>query len=273
MSFIAAGIGAVGSIAGGIIGAGAASKASQQQAAEFQQAANFNQNAMQGVQNNEQPYINAGKGAQGQLNNLLGIGAPDPSQNQSAGGYGSLNSPFTAQTFQQYSPAYQFQLQQGGTGVLNQDSSSQGAESGAAMKDLVSFNQGLANTSFNNAFQQYQTQQNNTFNRLNSIATQGQSAGSNSTLGASQFGANVAGALGGVGNAKASGTIGAANAITGAINSATPWLASAVPDSTPGFTPTFDASLGAATGMGNSPINTGGMQAMSPDALSRWSTG
>jgi len=64
-----------------------------------------------------------------------------------------------AENFKQLSPAYQFQMQQGQQGVLNGDASGQGALSGAAMKDLIGYNQNMANTSLNNAFNQYQTQQ------------------------------------------------------------------------------------------------------------------
>jgi hypothetical protein len=119
------------------------------------------------------------------------------------------------------SPAYNFQLQQGAQGTLNQDSGAQGAESGAALKDLQSYNQNFANTSFNNAFSQYQTQQNNVFSRLSGLATLGQAAASNQATGASATGANVGATAGTIGGAQASGTVGAANALgSGATNAA-----------------------------------------------------
>lgn len=143
---------------------------------------------------------------------------------QAGGGFGSLNAPFTADMMKQYSPAYQFQMQQGQQGVLNQSAGASGALSGAALKDLTSFNQNYANTAFNNAFGQYQTQQNNTFSRLSDIAHLGQGAASNQATGASSFAGSIGNSAQNVGTALAGGTVGSANAIAGGINSATPWL-------------------------------------------------
>jgi hypothetical protein len=178
---------------------------------------------------NERPFMQAGQGATGQLNYLLGTGKPGEGGTAAnagaAGGFGSLNAPFTADTFKQYSPAYQFQLQQGGQGVLNQASSSQGALSGSALKDLMSFNQNFANTSFNNAFNQYQTQQSNVFGRLANIAGLGQAAASNQATGASTFGGNIGSAISNVGTAQAGGIVGATNSLSSM--SALPWLMNA----------------------------------------------
>jgi hypothetical protein len=178
------------------------------------------------VQTNEAPFITAGQGAQSQLNYLMGIGTPSQyatgtgsGTTSPAGGFGSLDQPFDATAFKAQSPQYQFNLQQGAQGTLNQDSSAQGAESGAALKDLISFNQNYANNSYNSAFQNYQTQNNNIFNRLNSIATLGSNAGSNATTGASSFANAIGGTTSSIGASQAAGTIGAANAITGGLQS------------------------------------------------------
>lgn len=209
-----------------VIGAGASMYASGQQAnasksALAQQTAMYNQTVQ-----NESPFLQSGQAATGQLNYLLGEGAPgyngEP-MSSSSGGFGSLNAPFTADTFKSMSPAYNFQLQQGAQGTLNQDSSAQGAESGAALKDLQSYNQNFANTSFNNAFNQYQTQQTNVFNRLSGLATMGQAAASNQTTGASATGANIGSTAATIGAAQASGTVGAANALGSGASNAAIW--------------------------------------------------
>jgi hypothetical protein len=177
----------------------------------------------------EAPYLNSGYGALAQLNYLQGIGTPGtaggggvaPTASSSpAGGYGSLNQPFTAAYMQQYSPAYQFQLQQGQQGVLNQDATSQGALSGAAMKDLISYNQNYANTAYNNAFSQYQTQQNNTYSRLSGVAQLGQAAASQQAQSGTALAGQAAQSATNVGVAQAGGTVGAANALGGGINNA-----------------------------------------------------
>lgn len=152
-----------------------------------------------------------------------------PATNRSAaGGYGSLLTPFTAENFKQLSPAYQFQLQQGQQGVMNASAGSQGALSGSAMKDLIDYNQGLASTSFNNAFNQYQTQQGNIYSRLSDIANRGQNAAANVGQQGTALAGQAAQSVTNAGTAQASGQIGAANAWGGAIGnlSSLPWLMS-----------------------------------------------
>ena len=228
-------IAGIGSILGGAIGAGGAETAAGEQAAAAERAEQIQQTEFNTITGQESPFLQSGYGAQGQLNYLLGIGKPGTqgvssvgggsqgiaptAASSTAGGYGSLLTPFTAQYMQQYSPAYQFQLQQGQQGVLNADNANQGSLSGAALKDLTSFNQNYANTAFNNAFNQYQTQLNNTYSRLGGVAQLGQTAAANTGA----AGVNLASAAGqaaqNVGTALAGGTVGAANALGGSLNS------------------------------------------------------
>jgi hypothetical protein len=216
-----------GALAGGLLSAGGAEAGAQQQAA-YERAALAQQESMWTQQEgNEQPFVQGGQGAESQLNYLMGEGTPGQytqglgmtAGSSSGGGFGSLNAPFTADTFKSMSPAYQFQLQQGGQGTLNVDSSGQGAESGSALKDLQSYNQNFANTSFNNAFNQYQTQQNNVFSRLSNLATLGSSAGSNTTTGAGQFSGQIGNTTAGIGSALGTGSVAAGNALGSSANS------------------------------------------------------
>jgi hypothetical protein len=214
---------AVGSIAGGAIGAAGAESAASQQAGAEEQALAFQQQMWNTTQTNEAPFVQGGQQAQSQLNYLMGEGTPGQggtAGSSAAGGFGSLETPFNASNFKSLSPAYNFQAQQGAQGTLNMDASAQGAESGAALKDLQSYNQNFANTSFNNAFNQYQTQQNNVFGRLNSLATLGQGAASNQATGASSFANSIGNTQAGIGAAQAAGTVGAANALSGAAGGA-----------------------------------------------------
>ena len=139
-----------------------------------------------------------------------------------AGGFGSLLTPFSIDQFHKMSPAYQFQLQQGQQGVLNGDAAGEGALSGAAQKDLMSFNQNAANTAFNNAFNQYQTQQGNIYGRLAGIANQGQAAASNSATGGSSYANSIGANTANAGTALAGGIVGSANSLSSA--AALPWL-------------------------------------------------
>lgn len=163
-------------------------------------------------------------------------GAPGPAGTPTAGapaggqtgglGYGSLTTPFTTANWQQLSPAYNFQLRQGQQGVQNADAAGQGAMSGAALKDLTDYNQSAANTSFNNAFNQYQTQQGNIFSRLSGIAQLGQSSANNTGQQGTALAGQAAQSATNIGTAQAGGIVGSANAISGGINNALPWLAS-----------------------------------------------
>ena len=227
---------AVGTVVAAGISAYSSNQAADTQANALNNSANLQEQNFNQLQANEAPFLASGKGATSQLNYLLGIGTPGQGgtdASSTAGGFGSLNAPFNADTFKTMSPAYQFDLQQGGQGVLNQDSSTQGAESGAALKDLMSFNSNYANNSFNNAFNQYQTQQNNTFTRLSNIAAMGANAGSNQATGASQFSSNIGNTMAASGAASAAGQIGVSNAVSSGLNSAAgaygtsqalPWL-------------------------------------------------
>jgi hypothetical protein len=211
-----------GIVTGGIVAAGigayGASQAAGEQAGAAENAQNISQNEFNTITQQEQPYLQSGYGALGQLNYLQGIGTAgqgNTAASSPSGGFGSLNQPFTAAYMKQYSPAYQFQLQQGQQGVLNQDSTGQGAESGAALKDLTSFNQNYANTAFNNAFGQYQTQQQNTYNRLSGIATLGQAAASQQAQSGTALAGQAAQSATNIGTANAAGTVGIANALGG----------------------------------------------------------
>ncbi len=216
-------VGAVGAVAGSAISASGAKSAAQTQANAANNAQQISENEFNTITGQEQPFMNAGYGALNELNQGLGIG--NPIQGDTLG-YGSLTKPFTVDDFHNLSPAYQFQQQQGLQGVLNQDASGQGSLSGAAAKDLIGYNQNLANTSFNNAFNQYQTQNQNVYNRLSGIAQLGQNAASNTGQQGTALAGQAAQSATNVGSALAAGQIGQANAITGGLSSlsALPWL-------------------------------------------------
>lgn len=238
MSFIAVAVAGAGLIGAGI-SANAAGQAASEQAGAAQNAENISEGQFNTINQQEQPFIQSGEGALSQLNYLEGIGTPGSTGTQGTqgstglstaasspdGGFGSLSQPFNISNFQQLSPAYNFQLGQGQQNVLNSDAAGAGALSGSAQKDLINYNQGLANTSFNNAFNQYQTQQGNIFSRLSGIANLGQSAASQTAQSGTALAGQAAQSATNIGTAQAGGTVGAANAISGGLSSAAlPWL-------------------------------------------------
>lgn len=222
MSFIAAAvIGGIGVVGGSLIAGGAAQSAANTQAGAAENAQAISRQEFNTITQQEQPFLQGGYGALSALNYGLGIGVPGQGGTAAGGpgGFGSLLAPFTADTFRQYSPAYQFQLQQGQQGVLNADAGSQGALSGAALKDLTSFNQNYANTAFNNAFNQYQTQQGNIYSRLAGLTQIGSSAAANLGAQGVQLAGQQAQSAQNIGTALAGGQVGAANAYGGALSS------------------------------------------------------
>jgi len=196
MSWVAAAIGgsALVSAGAGIFGAELASKTQSNAAAN---ALAFQQQVWQTQQQNAAPYLNVGKGATYSLGALYGIG-----QNGQPTGTPVDYSQFTN------SPDYQFAQQQGNLAV-NRTLAAQGqTQSGGAMKAISDYNQGLASQQFGNYY-----------NRLLSLSQMG----NNAAIGVNNAGSQMASTIGGtqqaLGQAQASGTVGATNAIIGASNS------------------------------------------------------
>ncbi|UXY14759.1 hypothetical protein N8I74_15760 [Chitiniphilus purpureus] len=140
---------------------------------------------------------------------------------------GDLVRSFTMRDYQA-DPGYQFRLQQG-TQAIDRALASRGLfNSGKAVKDLTEYSQGLASDEFGNAFNRFQLQQGNRYNRLAGVAGVGQTAvnqlGQAGQNYASQVGQNITNAASNMGNAmmqganaRASGYVGTGNALSGAI--------------------------------------------------------
>lgn len=113
-------------------------------------------------------------------------------------------------------PGYQFQLQTGGQAIRNADTPGVGSLSGPALKDLMTFNQGLASTGYQNAFNRFQTQNTNIFGRLSEIAGLGQNAAANVGTSGTSLGTGAAQAQAAAGGSQAAGIVGATNSLSGA---------------------------------------------------------
>lgn len=214
MSFIALAIGGAALIGGiGSVVAGGEQASGQEQAANTQ-AGMFNT-----ITSQEQPFLQAGYGATTSLGNLL---------NGSAGGTDSGTGLPNGYLTQQFNPTqsqldsypgYQFQQQQGDLALQSANSATGGALSGSALKQLMSFNQGLAGSNYQNYFNQFQTQQNNIFDRLSGIASLGQNAAGNLGNAGTQLGTGIAQAQAGAAASTAGGIVGATNAVGSAASS------------------------------------------------------
>jgi hypothetical protein len=130
--------------------------------------------------------------------------------------YGSLLDTFGMDNFKA-DPGYAFRKSEGEQALQRQLSAGGKYYSGAAMKDMARFSQGLASQEYGAAFDRFNVGQTNQFNRLASISGVGQTA-ANQTGAAGQNYANQAGAnMIGAGNAQAAGAVGQANAWNNAI--------------------------------------------------------
>lgn len=132
---------------------------------------------------------------------------------------GFLTQLFTPEAFKAgIDPGYQWRLQQGAQGVMNTAAAGSGSLSGPALKALMDYNQGAASQEYNAAFNRFNTQQGNIFQRLTSMAQTGQNAaagvGTNAVATGGNIGANIVGGA----NAAAAGQVGAANAWGGALS-------------------------------------------------------
>ena len=134
--------------------------------------------------------------------------------------FGSLTKPFDAEEFYKYQdPGYWFRLQQGTQGLRNAAAAGSGALSGAALKDLLTYNQDMASQEYGNAFNRYQTTQGNIFSRLSDIARLGQSAAAGVGSAGTQLAGNAGQAISNAGAASGAGIVGAGNALaSGATN-------------------------------------------------------
>lgn len=176
---------AVGMAGAALIGGVAAKSAAGEQAKGQEQAANTQMQMFNTLQQQEQPFINAGSQAETNLNNLM-----NPAN---AGEISNYISSL---------PGYQFQLQTGSQALRNQETPGSGALSGQTMKSLMGFNQGLAGTFYNNYVQQLLGQ-----------AQIGAGAAGNLGSTGANLGTGVAQAQAAAAGSRAAGTVGAANAL------------------------------------------------------------
>ena len=184
---------------GGSKQASAAKEASQLQYQASQDAAQQQREMFDILNEQQKPYREAGYGALNQINTMLP----------------QFTKEFTsADLIKNLDPSYQFMLQQG----LGATGQAMNVGGGGSNVDLARqrFAQEYAKSGAQQAFNNYQSQQSNIYNRLSNLAGIGQAAQTQSNT----LGSNTANALSqlGIGGASAlgAGQVGAANAMAGA---------------------------------------------------------
>jgi hypothetical protein len=214
-----------GSILGGLIGSGAANTAANTQAQSAQNALDFQKQQFNTTQAQGAPYRSAGYSA---LNTLGGLGSGtyqmyDAQGNPTGAGTGSdyLTHQFNANDLKAgLAPNYDFMLGQGQAANQRMANVGGGAIGGNALQGLQDYTQNYAGNAYQNAFTNYQNQRSNIYNTLAGIAGIGQNAYNTSAQTGTQAANTVGNTIQGIGQAQAAGTVGSANALSGAVQNA-----------------------------------------------------
>lgn len=197
-SFVATAIVGAGAIGAGATIYGAQTAASAQENAA-QTAANTATSMYDKTATNLSPFLQGGTSALTQLQSM----------------FPTLTSPITMNEENlQQTPGYQFNLTQGLKATQNSAAARGLGVSGAALKGASAFATGLADNTYQNQFNNANTNQTNAFNRLNSLVTTGENAGAQTGVLGNAAATTAASAQIGAGNAAAAG----ANATGGAIS-------------------------------------------------------
>lgn len=189
-----------GTLAGSLASAGASIYGGNKQADAATNAANLQQQQFEQTQKNQQPFIQAGQGAVGTISNDL--------QNNTG-----FATPFNFQA----DPGYQFNLQQGQQAINNSSAAKGGVLNGGTLKALSQYTSGLADTTYNSAYNRYLAGSQNSYNQLAGLAQIGEGATANTGALGANAATNEGQDLIGAANAQAGGAVGATNAVNSGI--------------------------------------------------------
>lgn len=185
-------------------GAAASIFGASQQASAANKAANMQEAQYDQTRSDLAPYRTAGANA----TNLLTAALP------------SLAAPITmSEADLEATPGFKFTLAQGLKSVQNSAAARGLGTSGAALKGAASYATGLADSTYNQQFQNANTNKLNSYNFLTGTAGLGAGAANQTGQLGQQAAANSGNALIAGSSAQAAGLTGAANALTGGVNS------------------------------------------------------
>ena len=198
----------VGAAAVGAAGSAYASKksssAAQTQAASADRASRIQQENFEQTRKDLMPYKQAGDTS---LSQLMGQMTPD----------GYFNQTYTGQDI--YSdPSYQFRLQQGQDAIQSSAAARGGLLSGATLKALQNYGQESASQEYGNAYNRFNADQTNRYNRLSNLVGIGQNAAAQVGNAGAQTAQAVANNTMAGANSIAAGQVGSANAWSNTAN-------------------------------------------------------
>lgn len=250
-------IGAAASLIGSAIASSSASDAGDAQAGGANAGAQYQKQMYDTTRGDLSGYRKAGNSATNYLSSMLGLdptgyyqdqyknhlnqqgyGLPEnwvanPDEawaygnaqgNVDSSQFGSLLRPFSASDLKSnLAPNYDFMLGQGQTATNNLSNLSGGVISGNALKGINDYTQNYAQNAYQQAYNNYNTNQSNIFNRLSSIAGLGENASAQTGTIGSNTANGVSGALQNAGTATAGGIVGSGNAMSQGLNNAASW--------------------------------------------------
>jgi hypothetical protein len=182
------------------VSANAASKAAKTQAGAADRAADLQYEQFERQVELQEPWRKAGEEA---LNKLVPIA--------------SEYTPFGMEQFQA-DPGYAFRMSEGMKGLERSAAARGGLLSGGMLKGIQRFGQDLASQEYTNAFNRYQTERNARLAPLQSLAGVGQTSAQQVGQAGQTMASNVGEMMTSGAAARASGYVGQANALTGALN-------------------------------------------------------
>ena len=213
MPLVPAIIAGAATIGAGVIASSGAKKAANAQAQAAREAQAANERNLQKQIDLQEPFRQGGLTAQNKIMELLGVGGDANSAE-----YGSAAKSFGNDQFQQ-DPGYAFRQAEGMKALERSAAARGGLLSGSALKGIQRFGQDLASQEYQNAFNRYQIERSARLNPLQSLMGSGQSATNVMTGNIGQSSQNEQNNAMNVGAARASGYVGSANALGGALSS------------------------------------------------------
>ena len=147
-------------------------------------------------------------------------------------------------------PNYQFQLDQGIGATKNLANASGGLLSGNTLKGINDYAQNFAGNAYQQAFNNYNAQQTNIYNRLSNLAGLGQTANQTTANTGVQAVGNAGNYLTSGAAAQAAGTVGSANAINNGISNYLGWNYLSPSGGSKSFGPVLDPFYSGTSGSG-----------------------
>jgi hypothetical protein len=203
-----------GAIIGGVLGSRASKKAADAQLAAAREAAAVQREMFNKQVELQEPFRQAGITSQNKLMDLLGL-----SGNTGGEGYGSLAKAFTGEDMYN-DPGYKFRLDEGLKSLERGAAARGGLLGGNQMRGLTEYGQNYASGEYQNAFNRYQAERAARLSPLQSLMGSGQTSATTLSNAAGNLGTQLGQNSTDVGNIRASGYIGGANALAGAIGQA-----------------------------------------------------